>query len=1067
MDAERGSGLKDRDTRTGLAVLLNTHSFFSFGAGVSSPRRLVEIAAQQGFTHLALTDEPGVYGAVELHQAAKDHGITPIIGATLPVSWLAEAHPLVLYAHSRLAYARLNALITRVNDGETITLETVVRAKLIALTGGRRGRFGQHLEREDVNGARAWLETLRDHFGQYVFVQLFHDQHQGDARRVRIAHGLAIEVGLKPVAAPEIRYASEDGWIVHDAMTCARLKINLDEPHASRPVNAGQAIQSPEHYASRFPFPDALENAGWLAEKLTFELLPERLTPPSVPVPEGHTALSWLRKRCLEGVTRLYPAAERNAALKRLRYELETIAGHELEHFFLSVAQITDHCRERGILAFGRGSAAGSVVCYALGVTGVDPIRHNLLFERFLHGGKKIMPDVDIDISSARRREVIRWVEERFGVDAREAMVANRITYRLPSAVQDVARALGVPPAQATALSKAFGRDYRALRPYRARDAQIVFDEILGDAPIKDTLLDVLSRMERGFVRHIAPHSGGVILSSESLFHYSPLETSTGGLRQLGFDKDDIESLGLIKYDLLGLRMLSAMENAIEEIKRMDGEGPVPCAGTRIDIRTLPDHPKVWWRIGRGDTLGMFQLESPGQIALSAQNKPKNLTELAHQVALFRPGPIQSGTVGPYKGRKAGREAITYAHPSLEPILENTFGTVLFQEQVLRICHHFAGLDWLTADQYRKNLSKWETEDDLVDLRERFVMGAANTVGASRDQAITVFDQLSAFRGYGFAESHAFAFAQHAYASAWLREFYPAEYTCGLLNEEPGMYNRQTLVQEAIKQGVQLLPLDINRSGARFACERLEHKKAVRFGLNGVTGLRHSEDTTEAQTKSTPARIALERLRGAFSSMDDFYARVRVNKDELETLAKAGAFDALMPRREAIYQARVLENALRAGETALFGPGVTSPRFDLPTDEEILEMDLETKAVNENGLHIMDVHRYALEGLGVTPIAACTPRTTVLTAGLVAQRQRPPTANGVAFWWLEDRSNRVQVVISAELWEANRVLLRDSSIMIVEGEFTKNGEHRGLKAEALWGFTKRTRTTAPAPMVTT
>ena len=1050
MDAERGSGLK---------VLLNIHSFFSFGAGVSSPRRLVEIAAQQGFTHLALTDEPGVYGSVELHQAAKDHNITPIIGATLPVSWLEESHPLVLYAHSRSAYARLNALITRVNDGETITLETVARAKLIALTGGRRGRFGQHLEREEVSGARAWLETLRDHFGRYLFVQLFHDQHHGDARRVRIAHALALEVGFKPVAAPEIRYASEDGWIVHDAMTCARLGINLDEPHASRPVNAGQAIQSPEHYASRFPFPDALENAAWLAEKLSFELLPDRLTPPSVPVPDGYTASSWLRKRCLEGVTRLYPAGGRNAALKRLKYELEVIEGFELENFFLSVAEITDHCRERGILAFGRGSAAGSVTCYALGVTGVDPIKHDLLFERFLHGGKRVMPDVDIDISSARRREVIAWVEERFGTDAKEAMVANRITYRLPSAVKDVARALGIPPGQATALSKAFGRDYRALRPYRARDAMVVFDEILGDAPVKNTLLDVLERMERGFVRHVAPHAGGVILSSESLFHYSPLETSTGGIRLLGFDKDDTEALGLIKYDLLGIRMLSAIENAIEEIERMDG--------LRVDVRALPDHPKVWWRIGRGDTLGMFQLESPGQIALSAQNKPKNMTQLAHQVALFRPGPIQSGTVGPYKHRKSGREAITYAHPSLEPMLENTFGTVLFQEQVLRICHHFAGLDWLTADKYRKNLSRWETEDDLTNLRERFVTGAAETVGASREQAITVFDQLSAFRGYGFAESHAFAFAQHAYASAWLREFYPAEYFCGLFNEEPGMYNRQTLVQEAIKQGVRLLPLDINKSGARFACERTQdNKKAVRFGLNGVTGLKRGDDTTEGQAKSTLARIALERLRGDFSSIEDFYARVRVNRDELEALAKAGAFDAMMPRREAIYQARVLENALRPGEAALFAPGVTSPAFDLPSDEEILQMDLETKAASESGLHVMDVHRYALEGLGVTPIAACAPRTRVLTAGLVAQKQRPPTANGVAFWWLEDGFHRVQVVISAELWEANRVLLRDSSVMIVEGEFSRNGEHRGLKAEALWGFTKRNRAPARVTMVT-
>lgn len=282
------------------------------------------------------------------------------------------------------------------------------------------------------------------------------------------------------------------------------------------------------------------------------------------------------------------------------------------------------------------------------------------------------------------------------------------------------------------------------------------------------------------------------------------------------------------------------------------------------------------------------------------------------------------------------------------------------------------------------------------------------------------------------------------------------------------MYNRQTLVQEAIKQKVELLPLDINKSGARFACERVPDdgktgsRKAVRFGLNGVTGLKGGEETEGDQARSTPARIALERLRGDFSSLEDFYARVRLDRDELETLARAGAFDAMMPRREAIYQARVLENALRPGEAALFGPGVPSPAFAPPTDEEILEMDLETKAVNEAGLHVMDVHRSALDGLGVTGLVNCKPWTRVLTAGLVAQKQRPPTANGVAFWWLEDRYHRVQVVISPELWEANRVLLRDATVMIVEGEFTRNGEHRGLKAEALWGFTKRNTPIGPA-----
>jgi error-prone DNA polymerase len=909
-----------------LTALLNVHSCFSFGEAVSSPRRLLEVAAGHGFSHVALTDTTCVGGVVELHQAARAQGLGAIIGASLPVTHDDETHPLLVFARNRQAYARLNRLITRVRDGEPLGLGDLRCEPLTVLTGPRASRLGQMLEADDALAARAWLEVLRRTFSARVFMQLFHDQHQGDARRVRLAYQFALDAGLEPVAAPEVRYASEDQWMVHDALTCARLGIDLDQPHPSRPTNPAQAIQTPEHYASRFPFPDALENTERLARRLSFTLLPERLVPPRASIPRGFTARSHLEWRCRAALSERYPPAQRRQAGARLEHELALIRQHGFEAFFLVAAEVMDYCRDRGILAAGRGSAAGSIVCYLLGVTVTDPLAHDLLFERFLHGGKATMPDIDIDLSSARRREVIAWVEERFGADggtgARhggcEAMVANRITYRLPSAIEDLARALGVPPAQGLELSRALGRDYRGLRPHRARDAQVVFDEVLGDAPVKQVMLDVLERMDRGHVRHLAPHSGGVVLSRFPLDQYSPLETSSGGIRMIQFDKDDTEALGLIKLDLLGLRMLSAIENALEEIERTEG--------VRLDPYRLPDHPKVWWRIGRGDTLGIFQIESPGQINLSARNKPRSLVELAHQIALFRPGPIQSNTVHPYLRRRWGREPIQYLHPSLEPILSVTFGVILFQEQVLRVCHHFAGLDWVRADRYRKKLSTWETEDDLTELRAEFVAGARRTVNASEEVAGEVFAMCAAFRGYGFTESHAFAFAQHAYASAYLREFYLAEYSCGLLNEAPGMYARQTLAQEAIRQGVRLLPLDVNASPAQFGPGRSppcrNRVKAVRFGLNGVASL----------DEETPARIALERLRGPFSGLADFHGRVRLKRNELEALARAGAFDGLMPRREAIYQARVLEHSLPPGEPALFAPGVATPALPAPSD---------------------------------------------------------------------------------------------------------------------------------------
>jgi len=1037
----------------GLTVLLQVHSYFSFGYGVSSPGTLAKRAAELGFTHLALLDFGGVYGAVELASACLEHGMGALYGASLNVEHGGETHPLSLLAPTRAAYARLNTVLTEANDLGKVTLDRLSQEMdLVVLSGGPRSRATQLLEAGKWGELKEWLELLSFGFGSDFYVQLSHGLRREDSQRASTLHKVALELGLKAVAAPEVRYALEEHYPLCDALTCGRLGLSVEEPHPLRPVNASGAIHAPAHYLERLPFPDAVQNALELAQRCTFDLLPERLIPARASVPEHLSPKRYLKERCHLALKKRYPLEQQEAALARLSHELAIVHQMGLEHFFLLAAEVCDECRSRGVLYAGRGSAAGSVLCFLLGITKIDPLEHNLLFERFLHTGRKSMPDVDIDLSSARRREIIAWALERYGSTGGAAMVCNRTTYLLSSALQDLGRALGLPQFQVVKLTKSLGRDFRGLRPHRVREAAPVFDEVLGDAPVKELLYRLLEKMERGTVRNIAPHSGGTVLSKEPLSHYSALETSSGSIRLIGFDKDDAETLGLIKLDLLGLRMLSALENALEEIERH--------FGVRLEPPTFPDHPRVWAKLAQGDTMGLFQVESPAQVQNIIRTRPKNLLELAHQVALIRPGPLQNGSVHPYVRRKQGLEEIEYDHPALEPILKDTLGVLLFQEQILRVCVHFAGLTWSEAEKYRKKLTSSEEAFELDALKFAFVEGGMRHSGAMLEQAEVIFSKLSAFGGgYGFAESHAHAFAQHTYSSAYLREFYPAPFFTGFLNHDPGMHSRQTLAQEILKRGIPILPLCINASSAEFRVElsKKEEKRssvapstspargqgqAIRFGLSGVKGL----------SQGTPQTIALERLHGEFKGVRDFYLRVQLKRDEYLALVQAGAFDALSTRREALFALSALEHAVKGGSQALFAPVSSVPTLPALSDAEILQLDLEHKGMSESGRHPMDLQRYRMEALGCVPLETLKGGQTVRTAGLVIQKQRPPTAHGYAFFVLEDRATRVQAVISPQLWDAHRTLLRDASVLMVEGEVTRKGAHIGIKVSKLWSF---------------
>ncbi|RJF75564.1 DNA polymerase III subunit alpha [Deinococcus cavernae] len=1028
-----------------LSALLTCQSFFSEGRSTISPKRQVQLAKSVGYTHIGLTDWCSVAGAVELFETTRIEGITPIIGTTLPVlfptpprSAKAEDNfPLVLLAKSRTGYALLCELITqaRMEHPEGLPLRVLQDAAekgqdhLVCLTGGRQGLPTVLGERKELARCTAHLRQLRTFFPFNLYVQLYHGQAPNEKRRLEYLRGLARDLELPCVAAPEVSMGTPEEYPLLDALTCARLGIDVQTPHVERPRNDARHVATPGHWGALLPFPDALINAEKLARECSFDLLPEHLTAPEPKLRPGQSLQDALEERCFAALNEKYPEEHFQRADQRLRQELATVRALDMAGFFLTAAEVTDYCQEHGILAAGRGSAAGSVLCHLLGITLSDPLKHNLLFERFLHTGRTSMPDVDIDIASSGRDQVLRWVEERFGASGTtEAMVANRITYRLPSAVQDLGRALGMPPELRDRLSRSLGRDYRHHRPHRAREAGAVFSEVLGDAPVKEALLGLLERMEARFTRHLAPHSGGTVLSAAPLTHYSPLMRSSGGIRMLMFDKDDTESLGLIKLDLLGLRMLAALERAREEVMRLTGEW--------VPYGALPDDPRVWKEISTGDTLGLFQIESPAQVQMTARLQPRDMTHLAHQIALVRPGPIQSGTVHPYVCRSRGEEPIPDQPEPLKSILAPTYGTLMFQEQILRIAVQYAGYSWPDADRFRSRLSKVEDEQELEELRHIFIAGAALTTGAFPDEAEEVFNMCAVFRGYGFAESHAHTFAQHSYASAYMRFHHPAAYFAAFLTEAPGMWPASTIAQECRRRKVNLRPVCVNRSAVHY---RAETQQSIRVPLSAI----------ERISLETARTIVQERLvNGKFQSVEDFYDRVALKKDILEQLVKAGAFDSVdvqKNRREAYYVLRTITNARKPGTRGLLHVTTESPEMSDMTPDEILLLDLQTKGLTESGRHPLDAHRARLRDLGCQALGELRHGQAVWAAGVIVARQRPPTAKGFAFYVLEDATARVQTIISPDLWEANRVLLRDARALIVQGNVRRSGHAVTIK----------------------
>jgi error-prone DNA polymerase len=999
--------------------------------------------------------------------ACQKAGIAPIFGATVIV----DGAPLILLCADREGYANLCDLLTlahrRAADAgdrskpELCFDEMRAHAQgLFGLTGDHDGALSGFLARQQWTRARQWVCALQHVFGDRLFVELTHQERSGDNARLRHLMELAQTLAIPTVATNAVRYAIPGQYAVYDALTCMRLGLSVAQSHHERPRNA-RAYLCGEDRLLRLGLPvPSLANSEAIGRECRVDLIPGEVSPPQAQLPDGLEAGAFLRRLCVDGLKARGLATSR-AAKAQLRKETEVVCGLGLEEFFLTVREVVAFARSRGIRCCGRGSAANSLIAYLLGITEVDPLRHHLLFERFLHEGRRGMPDIDVDFETHRRSEVIAWMSERWG-DSHTAMTANTVTFRLRSAVRDLGKVLGYPlPLLDQATKHLPHASVRHAGEFRAE-----LGEVLGDGVALDVLLGLCAALHDGneaSPRHLSLHSGGMILSREALRFVSPIQTSANGVRQLQFNKDDVERLGLIKFDVLGLRMLSVVTEATMLLESVGEESPA--------VDALPDgDPKTYDLIRSGQTLGVFQIESPGQWNLLARSQPETFDDLVAQVALFRPGPLQGGMVHPYIARRRGWMKVTYPHPCLEPVLRDSYGIILFQEQVLEVAHVFAGMNLSEADEFRRLMSKERDRAEMEAMREKFVSGAVEThrdtrYPASPALANRVFDLVSKFVGYGFCRSHAAAFARTVYQSSYLKAHHPAAYMAAVLEHKPGFYPLHTLLEEARLCGVQVLPPCIHRSGVKYSLERGETEKAaIRVPLTQIQDL----------SSDRAARLVLERASHPFESLDDVFGRVALSPQVWDNLARSGALSSFGERRQVLWHLGRLTRLAavkqkRGGQLSLEMqpplpvelPQERAPAFPLlPAQETAWDFATLNLSAGPHPLASQRPHLDKLGALSIGQLFSLPVGSAVLVAGAVISRQRPPTAKGFCFLILEDETGRLPTALAPHNYDKFERVLREPNL-ILEGRLEappeekkggKVGVYRSILIERIWSL---------------
>ena len=991
---------------------LHTHSAFSFLDGASTPEELVEEAARLDLRAIALTDHDGLYGVVRFAEAARELGMPTVFGAELSLAETARTeapdppgpHLLVL-ARGPEGYRRLSRQLAaaHLTGGEKgrprydyDALTEAASGHWHILTGCRKGHVRQALSAGGPEAAGAALADLVDRFGaDRVSVELTHHGHPLDDERNAALAELAPRFGVSVVATTGAHFAEPSRGRLAAAMAAIRARQSLESAAGWLAPLGGAHLRSGEEMARLFDrHPDAITAAAEMGEQCAFELA---LIAPQLPpfdVPPGHTEDSWLRELVMIGAVRRYgPRALAPAAYAQIDRELEVIAQLKFPGYFLVVHDITQFCRRNDILCQGRGSAANSAVCYALGVTAVDPVANGLLFERFLSPARDGPPDIDIDIESDLREQAIQYVYQRYGRDY-AAQVANVITYRGRSAMRDMARALGFSQGQQDAWSK-----------------HVV------DAPEAVTELAV---QIKDLPRHMGIHSGGMVICDRPIAEVCPVEWARmPGRSVLQWDKDDCAAIGLVKFDLLGLGMLSALHYAIDLVAEHKG---IEVDLARLDL----SDERVYEMLQRADSVGVFQVESRAQMATLPRLRPRVFYDLVVEVALIRPGPIQGGSVHPYIKRRNGFEPVTYDHPSMERALRKTLGIPLFQEQLMQLAVDCAGFTAAEADQLRRAMGAKRSTEKMQRLRDRFYAGMAKLHGITGEVADRIYEKLAAFANFGFPESHSLSFASLVYYSSWFKLYHPAAFCAALLRAQPmGFYSPQSLVADARRHGVLVHGPDVNASLAHATCEN--NGLEVRLGLGAV---RHIGD-------ELAGRIVAERnANGPYPNLLDLTGRVQLSVPQTEALATAGALGCFGgDRREALWAAGA---AAAERPDRLPGVGSSSHVPELPgmSAVELAAADVWATGVSPDSYPTQFV-RADLDALGVVPaerLLEVPDGSRVLVAGAVTHRQRPATARGVTFVNLEDETGMVNVLCPPGVWVRHRRLAQTATALLIRGQ---------------------------------
>ncbi|WP_157009163.1 error-prone DNA polymerase [Agromyces laixinhei] len=1055
---------------------LHAHSNFSFLDGASSPEQLVEEAQRLGLTGLAVTDHDGFYGIVHFAEAAESFPqLQTVFGAELslglqgPQNGFAdpEGEHLLVLARREAGYHRLAGAITagQLAGGEkgrpVYAIEELAEradGEWVVPTGCRKGAVRRALAEGGAHAAARELDRLTALFGrENVVVELFDHGHPFDQQANDVLAGLAEHAGLPLLATNAVHYATPPEHRLAAALAAVRARRSLDELDGWLPASDQLHLRSGAEMAARFArYPGAVARSVALADELAFTLRSARPKLPKQEVPAGHTPMSWLRVLVWQGAEELYPGVPQHVR-ERLERELDVIELKDFPGYFLIVHDIVAEARRRGILCQGRGSAANSAVCYALRITAVDSIGYRLPFERFLSALRDEEPDIDVDFDSDRREEIIQYVYAKYGRQ-NAAQVANVISYRPKVAVRDMAKALGYSTGQQDAWSRQVER----------WGAVVETD----DHDIPDAVVELAGQVLT-FPRHLGIHSGGMVLTDRPVGEVVPIEHARKEQRTVvQWDKDDCAWMGLVKFDLLGLGMLAALQYTFDLVRESTGEV--------WELASLPkEEAAVYDMLCRADSIGVFQVESRAQMGTLPRLKPRCFYDLVVEIALIRPGPVQGGAVHPYIRRRTGEEAVSYLHPNLEPVLERTLGVPLFQEQLMQMAVAVGDCSAADADLLRRAMGSKRGIEKIERLKAKLYTGMAGN-GITGEVADSIYEKIEAFANFGFAESHALSFGLLVYASSWLKLHYPAAFLAALLRAQPmGFYSPQTLTADARRHGVEVLRPDILRSGVHAGLEAADDAGAGSGhddGCRAPTGLATCADPVQPPVgpfdRREPDRGAEHRRDGAFAvrlglaevssigravaerlvaereahgpyrDMADVSRRGALDAAQLEALAAAGAFDGFgLERREALWmagEAALDREEYLAGSVVVVQP----PLLPMLSPAEQVVYDLWATGISPDDHPIRHV-RERLDERGVIRIDLLQQSESgrrIEVGGVVTHRQRPATASGITFLNLEDESGTLNVIAGVGVWNRYRRIAREAPAMIVRGMLERSHE---------------------------